>query len=84
MVTEGVSSNSNSGKKSSSVVVTAFSKERNFDATAVNIAKEVLNNKAYQQKDYIGVVMVYGYDIGIWSQWFRQKYWQTPEEWRKM
>lgn len=46
-----------------------------------NIVETLLNVNVYRKKDYIGIVMNYGYNIGIWSQYSRQNYWYTPQEW---
>lgn len=48
---------------------------------AVEIAKLLLiNYPEARNKDAIQIILTYGYDIGIWSQWLNRTYLFDPDE----
>jgi uncharacterized RDD family membrane protein YckC len=79
-VAEGT--NYRSGTSSQYVMATVYiKKQKESDILAKDVARTILKTNDYMQKDSIRVTTIYGYNIGIYSCYYRHNYDQTPPEW---
>lgn len=79
--------NSNTTKITTSISISAVLKAKNVDRVALvnRIAQIVLAQDAnVDEKDFINITLVTGYDIGIASSWKSQQTSHSPAEWRQL